>query len=96
MKNRQYKKYQVIECFRDPQVLMLFAIVFLQCIPGGGLTAVSEQYYARYITSVTESFSSTKSFSRALATQASNRQWLPCPNMRFSLSRYYSRMFFQL
>lgn len=28
LKNRQYKKYQVIECFRDPQVLMLFAIVF--------------------------------------------------------------------
>lgn len=56
MKNRQYKKYQVIECFRDPQVLMLFAIVFLQCIPGGGLTAVSEQYYTQCITSVTDSF----------------------------------------
>ncbi|CAI7575271.1 hypothetical protein PCG10_007483 [Penicillium crustosum] len=42
MKNRQYKKYQVIECFRDPQVLMLFAIVFLQCIPGGGLTAFNK------------------------------------------------------
>lgn len=56
MKNRQYKKYQVIECFRDPQVLMLFAIVFLQCIPGGGLTAVSEEYYALCMTSVTDSF----------------------------------------
>ncbi|KAJ5207472.1 Major facilitator superfamily domain general substrate transporter [Penicillium cf. griseofulvum] len=42
LKNRQYKKYQVIECFRDPQVLMLFAIVFLQCIPGGGLTAFNK------------------------------------------------------
>lgn len=38
-------------------------------------------------------FSSTKSFSQALATQALNRQWLPCPSMRFSLSQYYSRMF---
>ncbi|QQK40289.1 Major facilitator superfamily domain, general substrate transporter [Penicillium digitatum] len=42
MQNRQYKRYQVIECFRDPQVLMLFAIVFLQCIPGGGLTAFNK------------------------------------------------------
>ncbi|KAJ6124554.1 Major facilitator superfamily domain general substrate transporter [Penicillium samsonianum] len=42
LKNKQYKKYQVIECFRDPQVLMLFAIVFLQCIPGGGLTAFNK------------------------------------------------------
>ncbi|KAJ5498726.1 Major facilitator superfamily domain general substrate transporter [Penicillium expansum] len=42
VRNRQYKKYQVIECFRDPQVLMLFAIVFLQCIPGGGLTAFNK------------------------------------------------------
>lgn len=56
MKNRQYKKYQVIECFRDPQVMMLFAIVFLQCIPGGGLTAVSGQYYTRRMTSVSDFF----------------------------------------
>ncbi|KAJ5618838.1 Major facilitator superfamily domain general substrate transporter [Penicillium lagena] len=40
--NRQYKLYQVKECFCDPQVWMLFAIVFLQCIPGGGLTAFNK------------------------------------------------------
>ncbi|KAL2848904.1 major facilitator superfamily domain-containing protein [Aspergillus pseudoustus] len=42
VKNREYKKYQVIECLRDPQVWMMFAIVFLQCIPGGGLNAFNK------------------------------------------------------
>ncbi|KAH8705917.1 putative pantothenate transporter [Talaromyces proteolyticus] len=42
LQNRQYKLYQVKECFRDPQAWMLFAIVFLQCIPGGGLTAFNK------------------------------------------------------
>lgn len=39
IENRKYKHYQVLECLKDPQVWMLFCISFLQCIPGGGLTA---------------------------------------------------------
>ncbi|KAL4876882.1 major facilitator superfamily domain-containing protein [Aspergillus karnatakaensis] len=42
VKNKDYRKYQVIECLRDPQVWMMFAIVFLQCIPGGGLNAFNK------------------------------------------------------
>ncbi|KAB8220197.1 major facilitator superfamily domain-containing protein [Aspergillus novoparasiticus] len=40
--NRQYKVYQVKEALRDPQAWMLFSIVFLQCIPGGGLNAFNK------------------------------------------------------
>ncbi|KAF7592546.1 hypothetical protein BBP40_012770 [Aspergillus hancockii] len=42
LQNREYKVYQVKEALRDPQAWMLFAIVFLQCIPGGGLTAFNK------------------------------------------------------
>ncbi len=41
IENRFYKHYQVLECFKDPQVWMLFSLAFLQCVTGGGLTAVS-------------------------------------------------------
>ncbi|KNG84546.1 putative pantothenate transporter [Aspergillus nomiae NRRL 13137] len=40
--NRQYKIYQVKEALRDPQAWMMFCIVFLQCIPGGGLNAFNK------------------------------------------------------
>jgi hypothetical protein len=43
LQNREYKVHQVKEALRDPQAWMLFSIVFLQCIPGGGLTAVCFQ-----------------------------------------------------
>ncbi|XWW92704.1 hypothetical protein V2A60_000629 [Cordyceps javanica] len=39
IENRKYKGYQVKEALLDPQVWMLCANSFLQCIPGGGLTA---------------------------------------------------------
>lgn len=42
LQNRQYKVYQVKEALRDPQAWMLFSIVFLQCIPGGGLNAFNK------------------------------------------------------
>lgn len=45
LQNRQYKLYQVLEALRDPQAWMLFANVFLQCIPGGGLTAVRSKLH---------------------------------------------------
>ena len=40
IENRKYKLYQVLECLRDPQAWLIFAISVLQCIPGGGLSAV--------------------------------------------------------
>ncbi|CAL5868794.1 uncharacterized protein PFLUO_LOCUS3021 [Penicillium psychrofluorescens] len=39
IENRKYKLYQVKEALLDIQVWMLCAQSFLQCIPGGGLTA---------------------------------------------------------
>ncbi|KAE8389338.1 major facilitator superfamily domain-containing protein [Aspergillus alliaceus] len=42
LQNRQYKLYQAKEALRDPQAWMLFSIVFLQCIPGGGLNAFNK------------------------------------------------------
>ncbi|KAB8071207.1 major facilitator superfamily domain-containing protein [Aspergillus leporis] len=42
LQNREYKVHQVKEALRDPQAWMLFSIVFLQCIPGGGLTAFNK------------------------------------------------------
>lgn len=45
IENRKYKIYQVKEALLDPQVWMLCATSFLQCIPGGGLTAVSVPPY---------------------------------------------------
>ncbi|KAJ9137556.1 Pantothenate transporter [Pleurostoma richardsiae] len=39
IENRRYKLYQVKEALMDIQAWMLTAIAFLQCIPGGGLTA---------------------------------------------------------
>ena len=41
IENRKYKLYQIKEALTDPQAWMLTAIALLQCIPGGGLTAVS-------------------------------------------------------
>ncbi|KAE8382478.1 major facilitator superfamily domain-containing protein [Aspergillus bertholletiae] len=42
LQNREYKLYQVKEALRDPQAWMMFSIVFLQCIPGGGLNAFNK------------------------------------------------------
>ncbi|KAA8647848.1 uncharacterized protein ATNIH1004_006550 [Aspergillus tanneri] len=42
LQSREYKLYQVKEALRDPQAWMLFSIVFLQCIPGGGLNAFNK------------------------------------------------------
>ncbi|CAI7590541.1 unnamed protein product [Penicillium pancosmium] len=42
IENRQYKLYQAKEALLDVQVWMLCAQAFLQCIPGGGLTAFSK------------------------------------------------------
>ncbi|ATY63955.1 Major facilitator superfamily general substrate transporter [Cordyceps militaris] len=41
IENRTYKVHQAKEALLDPQVWMLCANSFLQCIPGGGLTAAS-------------------------------------------------------
>ncbi|KAJ5719407.1 pantothenate transporter, partial [Penicillium malachiteum] len=49
IENRKYKVYQVKEALMDIQVWVLCAQAFLQCIPGGGLTAVSDISFQGWI-----------------------------------------------